>query len=84
MNDAATPTLETVVENLADGKTTFQLNTLSEDGTKIMVVGFGDKRESCWGLSGEEMDGYFVYRRSTLKGHIASNKFYVMLYDDFI
>ena len=30
------------------------------------------------------MDGYFVYRRSTLKGHIASNKFYVMLYDDFI
>ena len=31
-----------------------------------------------------DMDGYFVYRRSTLKGHIASNKFYVMLYDDFI
>ena len=25
------------------------------------------------------MDGYFVYRRSTLKGHIASNKFYVMM-----
>ena len=24
------------------------------------------------------MDGYFVYRRSTLKGHIASNKFYVI------
>ena len=28
------------------------------------------------------MDGYFVYRRSTLKGHIASNK--MILYDDFI
>ena len=24
------------------------------------------------------MDGYFVYRRSTLKGHIASNKFCYM------
>ena len=24
------------------------------------------------------MDGYFVYRRSTLKGHIASNRFYVI------
>ena len=36
-------------------KTTFQLNTLSEEGTKIMVVGFCDKRESCWGLSGEEI-----------------------------
>ena len=24
------------------------------------------------------MDGYFVYRRSTLKGHTASNKFYVI------
>ena len=24
------------------------------------------------------MDGYFFYRRSTLKGHIASNKFYVI------
>ena len=24
------------------------------------------------------MGGYFVYRRSTLKGHIASNKFYVI------
>ena len=24
------------------------------------------------------IDGYFVYRRSTLKGHIASNKFYVI------
>ena len=26
----------------------------------------------------EKMDGYFVYRRSTLKGHIASNKFNVI------
>ena len=25
------------------------------------------------------MDGYFVYRRSTLKGHIASNKIYYMM-----
>ena len=25
------------------------------------------------------MDGYFVYRRSTLKGHIASNKFCYMM-----
>ena len=24
------------------------------------------------------MDGYFVYRRSTLKGHIASNKLYII------
>ena len=24
------------------------------------------------------MDGYFVYRRSTLKGHIASNKMYII------
>ena len=23
-------------------------------------------------------DGYFVYRRSTLKGHIASNKMYII------
>ena len=37
----------------------------------------------CWGifcplLNLLWMDGYFVYRRSTLKGHIASNKFYVI------
>ena len=30
-----------------------------------------------WRMDGW-MDGYFVYRRSTLKGHIASNKFYVI------
>ena len=24
------------------------------------------------------MDGYFIYRRSTLKGHIASNKLYII------
>ena len=24
------------------------------------------------------MDGYFIYRRSTLKGHIASNDFYII------
>ena len=24
------------------------------------------------------MDGYFIYRRSTLKGHIASNNFYII------
>ena len=36
---------------------------------------------NCLGFSGKNgwMDGYFVYRRSTLKGHIASNKFYVMM-----
>ena len=34
----------------------------------LAILVKGDKR----------MDGYFVYRRSTLKGHIASNKFYVI------
>ena len=51
LNDAATPRLETLVEKFAHGITTLQLYTLSEDGTKTMVVEFGDKRESCWGLS---------------------------------
>ena len=29
-------------------------------------------------LEGLWMDGYFIYRRSTLKGHIASNKLYII------
>ena len=29
-------------------------------------------------VDGTWMDGYFVYRRSTLKGHIASNKMYII------
>ena len=34
---------------------------------------------SLQGMQNGWMDGYFVYRRSTLKGRIASNKFYVMM-----
>ena len=44
--------------------------------TKAVVYTF-IKFMECVGLLGW-MDGYFVYRRSTLKGHIASNKFYVI------
>ena len=41
---------------------------------------YGPKRSGTTPLLSADgwMDGYFVYRRSTLKGHIASNKFYVI------
>ena len=45
-----------------------------------MKEGLGSKRNRS---ESEEtdgwMDGYFVYRRSTLKGHIASNKLCYMM-----
>ena len=41
-------------------------------GNKAALVDILRKQGNGW------MDGYFVYRRSTLKGHIASNKFYAI------
>ena len=53
----------------------------SEKGStlKVMYLLTGGVHPFSEGTLDGWMDGYFVYRRSTLKGHIASNKFCYMM-----
>ena len=48
--------------------------TITVQGLALTIITASDK----YTLMDGWMDGCFVYRRSTLEGHIASNNFYII------